>query len=60
VTVNSDDPGIFNTSLCHDYALLEDCYGFNEEHFKKLNEIAFEASFIPLGERLKVRPEFNF
>lgn len=60
VTVNSDDPGIFNTSLSHDYALLEDKYGFDEERFKRLNQIAFEASFIPLAERLKVRPEFGF
>lgn len=60
VTVNSDDPGLFDTSLSLDYAVLEDLYGFDAATFKKLNQIAFEASFVPLAERLKVRPEFQF
>lgn len=60
ITVNSDDPGIFDTRLSDDYSLLSEFYGFDEEHLKKVNQIAFEASFIPLAERLKVRPEFGF
>lgn len=60
VTINSDDPGIFDTKLSHDYAVLNEFYGFDEEHFKRANQTAFEASFIPLAERLKLRPSFGF
>ncbi|MFN7454583.1 MAG: adenosine deaminase [Pseudobdellovibrionaceae bacterium] len=47
VTVNSDDPGIFNYKLSDEYNLLHRHYGWSESDFTKANQIAFDASFIP-------------
>lgn len=56
VTLNSDDPGIFGISLSHEYELLAKSYGFNEADFAKANEIAAQASFIPLHKKQKCWP----
>jgi len=53
VTVNSDDPGIFNYKLSDEYDLLKRNYGWTETDFEKANQIAFEASFIPQSIKTK-------
>ena len=45
-TINTDDPGIFNIDMNHEYRLLQNQHGFTLEEFAKCNEIAKEASFI--------------
>jgi adenosine deaminase len=45
-TVNSDDPGIFNITLSHEFALLEKSLGFSETEFKVLTDTALRASFL--------------
>ena len=45
-TINTDDPGIFNIDMNHEYQLLRDYHNFSLEEFKKCNEIAKKASFI--------------
>jgi adenosine deaminase len=47
VTINSDDPGIFGSSLLDDYEILRSYHGFTREEFERCNQTAFEASFIP-------------
>lgn len=44
--INTDDPGIFNLDLTHEYEVLQKYHNFNEADFKKCNENAIAASFI--------------
>lgn len=46
-TINSDDPGIFNIDLTHEYELLKEQHLFTLEEFKKCNDWAAKASFLP-------------
>ncbi len=55
-TINTDDPGIFNININHEYNLLQKIHGFTLEEFKKCNEMAKEASFISEEKKNKVWP----
>jgi len=46
VTVNSDDPGLFGTSLTEDYEFLEKYHGFTADDFKQCNQTAEAAGFV--------------
>jgi len=54
VTINTDDPGIFNTDMIREYERLNKLFDFTEVEFKKCNLQAFEASFIPTAKKTKV------
>lgn len=56
VTINTDDPGIFGIDLVHEYQLLRDLYDFTEADFNHCNDIAAQASFIPLLQKQKFWP----
>jgi adenosine deaminase/aminodeoxyfutalosine deaminase len=47
LTLNSDDPAMFRTSLVEEYALVQDAFGFTDEHLRELARNSFEASFLP-------------
>ncbi|MGA7077982.1 MAG: adenosine deaminase [Terriglobales bacterium] len=47
LTVNSDDPAMFRTSLAAEYALVQETFGFSDEHLRELARNSFEASFLP-------------
>lgn len=51
VTINSDDPGIFGIDLVHEYEILAKLYQFTEAEFNQCNDVAAQASFIPLMKR---------
>ncbi len=53
VTINSDDPGLFGSSLIDDYEILKDYHGLGLEDFKLCNRNAYEACFIPNKEKFK-------
>lgn len=59
VTINSDDPGIFNSCLSDDYQILNTYHGFTVEEFKKCNQIALAASFLPESQKQAVAAIFN-
>lgn len=52
ITLNSDDPGIFSSTLTDDYDIAQRYHRFSLEDFKKINRTAFQASFLP-NERKK-------
>ncbi|HZQ22988.1 MAG TPA: adenosine deaminase [Terriglobales bacterium] len=52
ITLNSDDPGMFQTSLACEYQLVQDRFGFTDEHLRELARNSFEASFLPAGRKL--------
>lgn len=58
VTINSDDPGVFATTLSDDYEVLHRVHGFTKEDFRRCNQIAFEASFIPQEEKNRFKSDF--
>jgi adenosine deaminase len=56
VTLNTDDPGIFDINLIHEYEILQKQHAFTEAEFQKINDTAAAASFIPLKEKQRVWP----
>jgi aminodeoxyfutalosine deaminase len=52
ITLNSDDPAMFGTSLAHEYQLAQDRFGFTDEHLRELARNSFEASFLPAEKKL--------
>lgn len=51
VTINTDDPPIFNTTLNREYALLAKTFGFGEQDFRRFNTRAAEASLLDASAR---------
>jgi aminodeoxyfutalosine deaminase len=47
LTLNSDDPGMFQTSLTQEYELAQREFEFTDEHLRELARNSFEASFLP-------------
>jgi len=52
ITLNSDDPAIFSTSLAREYQLAQDTFAFSDEHLRELARNSFEASFLPAEKKL--------
>src|SRR3984893_3276980 len=52
VTLNTDDPAMFTTSLNREYQLAQDAFGFTDEHLRELARNSFEASFLPAEKKL--------
>ncbi len=46
LTLNSDDPAMFHTSLNAEYQLVQQTFGFSDEHLRELARNSFEASFL--------------
>lgn len=59
VTLNSDDPAMFHTSLNEEYELAQDRFGFTDEHLRELARNSFEASFVPGERKAKLLHEFD-
>src|SRR6266853_3060515 len=53
LTVNSDDPAMFRTSLVEEYALVQESFGFTDEHLRELARNSFEASFLPAEKKIE-------
>ncbi|PYV87036.1 MAG: adenosine deaminase [Acidobacteria bacterium] len=52
ITLNTDDPGMFRTTLSREYRLAQNSFGFNDEHLRELARNSFEASFLPAEQKL--------
>jgi aminodeoxyfutalosine deaminase len=59
VTLNTDDPAMFATSLSREYQLAQDTFGFTDEHLRELARNSFEASFLPAEKKLKFLDIFD-
>jgi aminodeoxyfutalosine deaminase len=46
VTINSDDPAMFQTTLLDEYIHLQRHFEFTDEHMRELARNSFEASFL--------------
>lgn len=54
ITINTDDPGIFATTLTDDYLVLHQNFNFTETDFQKVNDTAYKYSFIAEEKKKKV------
>jgi aminodeoxyfutalosine deaminase len=53
LTLNSDDPAMFRTSLVEEYALVQEAFAFTDEHLRELARNSFEASFLPPEKKIE-------
>ncbi len=55
-TINTDDPGIFNTNMNREYRISRETIGLTQVDLEKCAQNAAEGSFIPYNKRKKVWP----
>lgn len=53
ITLNTDDPAMFGTSLNQEFQLAQESFGFTDEHLRELARNSFEASFLPAEKKLR-------
>ncbi|MHB8301408.1 MAG: adenosine deaminase [Acidobacteriaceae bacterium] len=54
VTLNSDDPALFESNLCEEYLLAHEQFHLTLEHLRELAGNSIEASFLPPGRKLEL------
>ncbi len=59
VTLNTDDPAMFHTSLNREYALAQQVFGFTDEQLREIARNAFEASFLSAETKIKLLNRFD-
>jgi adenosine deaminase/aminodeoxyfutalosine deaminase len=47
LTLNTDDPAMFRTSLIDEYRVAQEYFAFTDDHLRELARNSFEASFLP-------------
>ena len=52
ITLNSDDPAMFQTSLTREYQLAQETFAFTDEHLREFARNSFEASFLAPEKKL--------
>jgi adenosine deaminase/aminodeoxyfutalosine deaminase len=52
ITLNSDDPAMFASSLNQEYELAQTEFAFTDEHLRELARNSFEASFLPADKKI--------
>ena len=53
ITLNSDDPAMFESDLEQEYLLAQREFGFSTEHLRELAANSIEASFLPPEQKVK-------
>lgn len=53
ITLNTDDPTMFGTTLSREYQLAQETFNFTDEHLRELARNSFEASFLPAEKKLE-------
>ncbi len=59
LTLNTDDPAMFRTSLSREYAIAQKAFGFTEEQLRELARNSFEASFLDAEHKVKMLDLFD-
>ena len=59
VTVNSDDPPMFNTTLTNEYLVLAEQFDFTLDELEAVTLLAVNAAFLPQDDRLEMAGTFQ-
>jgi len=59
ITLNTDDPALFGTSLSREYQIAQENFGFTDEHLRELARNSFEASFLPADKKVELLSLFD-
>lgn len=59
LTVNSDDPPMFGTTMLDEHFLLANEFGFTPDDLQAINLQAIRASFLPEADRRRLEAEFQ-
>ena len=59
ITLNTDDPALFGTTLSREYQLAQETFGFTDEHLRELARNSFEASFLPAEKKVELLSLFD-
>jgi aminodeoxyfutalosine deaminase len=51
ITLNTDDPAIFGTSICREYQLAQEVFGFTDDQLRQVAMNSFRAAFLPEGRK---------
>ena len=57
VTVSTDDPPFFHTTLSHEYQMLADTFGWAEPEFRQMNLWAVDAAFCDETTKTRLRKD---
>jgi aminodeoxyfutalosine deaminase len=58
VTLNTDDPDMFRTTLAREYQIAQDSLGFTDEELRQLALNAFRCSFLPDAKKREYLAKF--
>ena len=58
VTVSTDDPPFFHTTMTHEYDRLADAFRWGEAEFNQINQWAVDAAFCDPATKDRLRKEF--
>jgi len=59
ITLNSDDPPMFHTTLVREYQVAQDLFGFTDEQLREIARNGFEASFLPAEKKIGFLKRFD-
>jgi aminodeoxyfutalosine deaminase len=59
ITLNTDDPALFGTTLSREYQIAQETFSFTDEHLRELARNSFEASFLPAEKKLEMLTLFD-
>lgn len=57
ITLATDDPEMFHTTLTREYQILHETFGFTEDELRRVAANSFEASFLSAADRLQLQRE---
>lgn len=57
ITINSDDPALFGTSLSQEYGILQSVFGFSNEEMLEVSLNSVHVSFLSEGEKEKLKKD---
>jgi aminodeoxyfutalosine deaminase len=60
ITLNTDDPAMFQTTLNREYEIARQEFNFSEEHLRELARNSIEASFLTVEKKLKFLSQIDF
>ena len=58
VTLNTDDPDMFHTTLTNEYQIAQQVFGFSETELRDLAKNSFRASFLPEEKKREMLEKF--